>query len=316
MLAPFRNALREGGIPEQQVQHKIGAEWASLDEEYVPSTVSYSFANAVAEVLGNPTLGYQIGATTPFPKLVNLEVLRPSGAMLVEYLTALVVDAPRLTNQANYDLKIDGQFAVLSQHRFFTPPVIPEQPDGFFAGMMLRLVQGCARGHWAPDEFRVRVSSARAIPDWALPRNSITQSRKADVQFRFPAAWLLLSGDPEADITSLGGTHYSGGIEVMVTKLVEDHLHDATLGLEQIASVLSMPKRSLQRQLLASGVGFREIVRSTKERLAKRLLNDKQHSIQEVGEAIGFSEPASFTRAFRQWTGKTPSEFRRNASPE
>jgi AraC-like DNA-binding protein len=43
--------------------------------------------------------------------------------------------------------------------------------------------------------------------------------------------------------------------------------------------------------------------------LALRYLADARYSPKEVTCLLGYSEPASFHRAFRQWTGNTPAEY-------
>jgi AraC-like DNA-binding protein len=44
--------------------------------------------------------------------------------------------------------------------------------------------------------------------------------------------------------------------------------------------------------------------------VAKRLLFDSRHSIQETAFAMGFSDASAFHHAFKRWTGTTPTRFR------
>jgi AraC-like DNA-binding protein len=68
--------------------------------------------------------------------------------------------------------------------------------------------------------------------------------------------------------------------------------------------------RSLRRRLTDAGFSYRALVQSTLERSAKRMLRDPRCSVQETADALGFADPAAFSRAFKRWTGLTPLEFR------
>ncbi|OUV61841.1 MAG: hypothetical protein CBC82_05765 [Cellvibrionales bacterium TMED122] len=49
----------------------------------------------------------------------------------------------------------------------------------------------------------------------------------------------------------------------------------------------------------------------TRAERAESLLGDPAYSLSEVGYYCGFSEQASFSRAFKRWTGQTPSDYRK-----
>ncbi len=84
--------------------------------------------------------------------------------------------------------------------------------------------------------------------------------------------------------------------------------------LGQAARRLGMSGRTLQRRLANEGVTFRQLVQSTRERLALHYLTTTAIPYTEVAFLLGFDEPSSFFRAFRTWTGKTPEATRRSAT--
>src|SRR6185312_10371996 len=77
--------------------------------------------------------------------------------------------------------------------------------------------------------------------------------------------------------------------------------------MHQAAQHLGVTARSLRRYLAAEGKSFLEIATETLRDGALRLLNDPERSIKDVGYAMGFATPAGFHRAFKRWTGTTPS---------
>lgn len=78
-----------------------------------------------------------------------------------------------------------------------------------------------------------------------------------------------------------------------------------------VARALHVSVRTLQRKLVASGTTFRELSDIVKSRLAQGYLADPNVSSAEVAFLLGFSDPSSFTRAFRRWTGRSPGRWRR-----
>lgn len=80
---------------------------------------------------------------------------------------------------------------------------------------------------------------------------------------------------------------------------------------EAIAAALQMSARTLQRRLDDEGTRFSEILDVVRERIARRLVLDRELPLGEVGFRAGFSDVATFSRAFKRWTGLPPGAFRR-----
>jgi len=80
-----------------------------------------------------------------------------------------------------------------------------------------------------------------------------------------------------------------------------------------IAKMLQMSQRSLQRRLKEEKASFKNLLESTRQALAEKYLRESHRSIGEIAYLLGFSESGNFNRAFKRWTGKTPGEFRANA---
>lgn len=84
--------------------------------------------------------------------------------------------------------------------------------------------------------------------------------------------------------------------------------------LEEVAQRLHVSPRTLRRRLAEEGSGFAGLLEEVRRQDAMRLLEDRRLSVAEVARRLGYEEPANFTRAFRQWTGRTPSEWRESSS--
>ncbi|WP_210093285.1 AraC family transcriptional regulator [Ruegeria sp. HKCCSP346] len=84
---------------------------------------------------------------------------------------------------------------------------------------------------------------------------------------------------------------------------------------EHVASALSMTARTLQRRLQQEGTSFKALVNSTRSELAKTYLRNTELPLSEISFLLGYADPSSFNRAFREWTRTTPERYRRTNEP-
>lgn len=98
-----------------------------------------------------------------------------------------------------------------------------------------------------------------------------------------------------------------------VRSCVAQELRHGEPGLQDVAQRLHMSGRSLQRRLQQEGTTLQELLAGVRRDLAVRHLHDAQESIAEIAFLLGFSEVSTFHRAFKRWTGLTPSAYRRRS---
>ncbi len=82
-------------------------------------------------------------------------------------------------------------------------------------------------------------------------------------------------------------------------------------GIEQVASTLCMTSRTLSRKLAAEGASFSDLMAQVRYALALDYLRTTRLSMEDIAEALGFSDANSFRQAFRRWSGKSHTEYRR-----
>ena len=72
-----------------------------------------------------------------------------------------------------------------------------------------------------------------------------------------------------------------------------------------------MNVRTLRRRLQNENKTFKTQLNSVRQEQANRYIRDSIKSLAEISYLLGFSEMSSFSRAFKRWTGETPSHYRR-----
>lgn len=81
--------------------------------------------------------------------------------------------------------------------------------------------------------------------------------------------------------------------------------------LEQTAWHLKMTPHSLRRRLAEHGTSFQGIKNALRRDAAIELLTRSSLPLGDISQQLAFSEPSTFHRSFKLWTGVAPGEYRR-----
>jgi AraC-like DNA-binding protein len=106
--------------------------------------------------------------------------------------------------------------------------------------------------------------------------------------------------DLEADVTTTQ----------RVRAALLEGLPSGLVAMDDVARKLALSKRTLQRRIEAEGTNYQQVLRDTRAALAQHYLEKTLLPATEISFLLGFAEPNSFYRAFRDWTGTTPDAVR------
>jgi AraC-like DNA-binding protein len=119
------------------------------------------------------------------------------------------------------------------------------------------------------------------------------------------------------NITNASGPHTTEtGLETLVIREIEAILSKANdiPTVEHVATCLELNVRALQRRLGKRKLTFRGLLDDCRRNRAIAELVSDRLPIAVVASGLGYSDPAHFARAFRRWTGRTPSDYRKAPS--
>jgi len=168
--------------------------------------------------------------------------------------------------------------------------------------------------------------------DFACPGNSLAWQRLADgveVKFNRPHNQVLmpLSGRQARDDDASVATYLAaarsreqiqGDDSLKVVIKVRHEIMNAPgrdSTLERVAQKLGMSTRSVRRHLGLAGFAFSGIRNDIRETFASRYLLETDMPLEKIADQLGYSDQASFSKAYRSWTGRTPGEVRRTSRP-
>lgn len=324
--------LGERGIPLQQLVEglPISAAILSQPEARISAHQWTLLAMNGIRLSGDPGLGYEYGLR-----------MRPTAHGLLGYATmssSSMRQAMEITiryvqaRQRNFTMSLhqDGDWGAIEVRE--KHPIAVLRPF-FLENILIGLARGaCAILGLELHDF----ADAEIWFDWPEPSyHAAYRERLPAIRFdrpsnllRFPNRYLELRpvlADPHAskqaialcerELALAGGIEQRTGLRVCA-ELKPMMGEGGYPGVDAIAARLHVSGRSLKRKLQAEGTSYRSLLEDVRQRDALELLRHTSLGLQDVAARLGYINPANFTRAFRRWTGETPSAYRGRAIAE
>jgi AraC-like DNA-binding protein len=133
---------------------------------------------------------------------------------------------------------------------------------------------------------------------------------------RMPMANPLVAQVVEEEMRRERRAAEAGSFRARVERAIEEVVHRPDEGDgRHVARFLGVSIRTLQRSLEREGTSFRETRERVLRELADELLADPELPIAQIATRLGFADTAAFGKAFRRWTGATPSSRRSRSAP-
>ncbi|MFO1224780.1 MAG: AraC family transcriptional regulator [Burkholderiaceae bacterium] len=175
-------------------------------------------------------------------------------------------------------------------------------------------------GPWCVP-LRVRFTGAPPAHVDALARafGCPLEFDQPDDELHYPAAWLDRAPQLANPITAAQASSECARLldelkwESGVTRRV---VHELTCvpgrfpAIEAVASTLCMTSRTLRRKLDSEGTSYSQLLDEVRRALAQDYLRTPALATDDIAAALGFGDAASFRRAYKRWTGRSPGESR------
>ncbi|MEI7995704.1 MAG: AraC family transcriptional regulator ligand-binding domain-containing protein [Methylococcaceae bacterium] len=322
----INTALRLG-VDIQDILRKLGI---SIDLDHITQSIIdlkqlHAIVTAVEKASGHPAIGLLSGEDFDFDYLPHLKAFIMSAHTLREafestratqkLITPLFIlnmeDAGKVTN-----IKLKPDIALCAEdERHYT-----EMTFACIKSLTNRLMRKTV----APQAVHFRHGQSEITPWYAdhfgsiivlnAPENAIIYDRTI-MDIPLPGRFTEIRQQAGNILKQqMADSPLQGGLAEDLKRLLATHGYLFNAPIEQVARSLNMSTRTLQRRLAENINSFAEIRDQIRFQLAAEALKSKRKSIEEIGDKLGFSDRHSFSRAFKRWSGLTPSTYRKNPS--
>ncbi len=322
MVPAFLKVIRMAGADLSEViaKYKLPDDAAERREVDVPLGVLYSISELAAEHAKDPDLGLHLATRLPHGSYGILEYVGRSSATVRQAGERFLRYSRLLNDLVQFRFEPMQDSFALIQRVEGHPQCVGRHAGEMFIALVVRYMREItgtdvspvrvAFAHGKPADtseleayFRAPLSFGAGENRVELPLDMLDRPLVS----RDPALFLVLDEQAQKLLAEQAGrTDEIAKVRAEVRKQLEDGQPQ----LGAVAKALGTSARTLQRRLEANDTSFQQVVDSVREELARLHIANAKLSLGDIAYLLGFSEISAFTRAFKRWTGETPSRWR------
>ncbi len=316
VLLPFATAFaRHGGDVEAVLdKNRIPIAALSSPNMLVEANAFYAAMEDMANLLGDPYFGAKLAIEAGNKGTPAIHDAAINAVTFGDFLSRLVVEISKQVDNVRYRVEVSSTAASFEIRRTITPRGASTQVDAVGVTFYVTLFKRGLGEVYDPARIAVIAPTIDGVPADFLPKSRLTKSRINGLRITFPPEWLWAPfaldwpiGEAEREEFDYG---QSAAPLVHFRSVLKNNIDQRDLPLHRFAEILGLHPRRVQRILTANQTSFRKLKEDVRRDIATDLLEKTNAPISEIASQVGFADVTAFDRAFKQWTGKTPTDAR------
>ena len=315
LVEPLVEAVEAHGQATGPLLRSFKLKRAQVEDSdmFLPAPTLYALVEGLAELSGDPYFGVHEGDRLDPWTWAPLAGPAEAAVTVGDFLLRFAQAASENTNASDYLIETTIRRTVFSERRVTDGGVRPRHNDGYSLAFLLGILRSAVGASWDGSRVVGRVCDPGVVPpDYLGIRVAAAGSMGFSVVF--PSDWLLLPPQLGTPVLAGGRPRAAAVPPVSVVdalrQVLVPHIHEHDLGAVRVAGLFGLSRRTLARRLQLQGTTLKAELAALRRSRAEEALRDASLSVAEVGARVGYPDSAVFSRAFRRWTGLTPSEFR------
>lgn len=310
------------GLDTRRLCAAAGLSHAQLNDPdaRLPRDFAGALWRAASRRSGDPHLGLHAGERIP-PAANNLLAhMVISSPTLLEGLRRTIPYQRVLAHGRIVTLERRADVHALCFSRVDGDLPITRNETEFLTAAFMRLCRFAVGRRWRLARVRFELPVPVAIAeyervfacpvDFAQPENSLLVPANVMTEplaHHCPSALAALEAAADAALARVQQPSLAGEVRARILVRLRERRRDC--GVDTVSAALHVSPRTLQRRLEAEHTSFSNVLEEAQRDRCIELL-DSDATLDEIGTAIGLSGARALGRAFRRWTGRTPSEYR------
>ena len=280
---------------------------------------AFAFGEAIAEVSGNPAIGLKIGTVT------RTQSFNPPGiaALCSETLGEAMEQIGRYKQltcpEELVQEKGQGEWTLRFRFLMTDQPEPPVLIQAGFAYLLSIARHGTENKGFSPLRLELidsnpplkQIKQVFGCPVVIGAQHNVMVLREADSALPFvtrnPELFEMLAPQLDQELRE------SRNMESFVDRVrlaIQEKLTGKRPAIEDIADVLRLSPRTLQRRLQDDGYSYQRVLEEARRHLARHYLTHSHLDLNDAAFMLGYNDAASFVRAFRAWEGVPPARWR------
>jgi len=311
--AQFKKAMELRGITASYYFKKFKLPVEIDDpESLLPLKPFFQLINVLAIDEEMPDFGSFVAQTTPWHQVLSLGPLIENSKNLGSLLRTFCDIASSQSSLVKFTLVDEG---TSSWFCYSDVPIDKGdiQMELYRITSMIQLVQLASGPGWLPEFVSLNMPWNASVKDCPSITKSTICYSQVDSAISIPTGLLNLPVQVEipnslVQDTVKNASQYSE-FAASVRQIIDGYVLTGSMTIENLAHLTDQSVRTLQRRLKSAGLNFNLLTNEARYRHATDKLLNSTLSVAEIARLLGYSDPAHFSRAFRRWSGVSPSEF-------
>jgi AraC-like DNA-binding protein len=309
-------AQRGGDVEALLRRHKIPVAVLTTPTMLVDASACYAAMEDMAETLGDVHFGAKVATEAANKGAPAIWNAAKNAVTLGDFLARIVVEIASQVDNVRYLFSASADAASFEVQRTLRVSGPTTQLDAIGVVFYVSLIKRGLGKTFDPKHIIVTAPTNEGFPTGFLPKRSFIKSDINGLRISFPPQWLSEPFSPGWDVVETPRGEFArdgsddGATVAYFRSVLMENIGPEDLSLNRFAEICGTHPRQMQRILSAQGVTYSQMKDEARRHLAVELVANTSTPIAQIALRVGLSGPSALTRAFRQWTGRTPTHFR------